>query len=952
MLHAFLDRVDVRSLDTPTLRLVLDHVNSCLPPLPSTSPSEQEAREVMRHAIGARISIPSDMDLALQVEVYALRGDLREALDRLATLLTTHTIALERVQAQALRGQHLHMRRDPALDSVYRAMRAVLDVWLAQSTREKQQDDYAGKAAAQAAAWLWAHPLSFALIQPPFPKVIQAVYTLLSSVKDAREHVQHVLQTPRMAQVRSHYAGLIALAFANRGAPHIAAQLLDLIWEHGIEPHEAVVRRTARMCAPQRQATVIQPLVTWLESHAKEASSWKWLVLYHAERGDVQAMESALSHLPVHDEKRSYAYLVCEASRGDVVAVHRRIGRVPRNEDEAFWLLRAHVRQDDLSGARDVFTAASSEYASERLYSEMARMLARTGDATEAMHLAAQLEGAGLVCSANTLTYLVQALGRAQLPERAAALMAHHQARGTPLARRVYTALMNAYIRVGHYAAVMGIFKFLTQQRDVALQPDTAVYNTFLKAHVHRGTPVAHVLRSLLDMRRRGLAPDARTYALAVQSACDGRRMSLAEELFALADKSLADGASLELHTIMLHAYLREGETSKARAMLDQVKARGIEPSHVTMGVLIRSYASGTESSLHIAQDLAMQLVAEAQGPRDIDAWRVPALDQGPMYEDVLVPLIDAHGRRGDVWAAEHVFRHLVHAGQPISPRALTALMNAYRYAGDVQGVLRLWDELYDELVPWVKAQVSAADALSANTAGGEEPSIGPYQRSLLCLPLSIVIESASRAGMHDRVAEIWTRAKRDGFAFDAHNWNHLCAALARAHRLRDALHIIEHVLPESPPQAHQRAVRIDGISPSSYVRAAQNEKDEEAFARDPLYRSTSTHVDLTKLGPTHPPHRREQLPASDMTSETTDTDVMRHFLLEPRRQWFATYHTLEALDKALAQDRSAEEALLPEYPVAASCLAQFRHRYPTLPSSSASASTRQRSIFPSGHPQ
>lgn len=898
---------------------ILEQVDSCLYAEPT-----REERARLRCDVGKRLLAAGATDAA-EIEAIVLTGHWDQALGRLRRLLDQKAPALQQAQERLLQGQHLYSRRHADLRTVYRAAKAIFTALADECAHEKTLKTYGGEAAARTAAFLQSTPLAWALLQPPFPKVIHAVYTLLASLKHPRSHVQSVLRTTRPEAERAQYAGIVALALANRGASQVAAAIVADILDAQLVPHESVVRRVLRMLAPTKQHELAKPLVQWLEQHGTSATSYRWLALYYAELGHTAAMEQVLERLAPDASFHSYAHMVCEASRGDVAAVTQRIA-VPTSEEEAFWLLRAHVRQDDANGARHVFRAVSSVFESERLYSEMARMAAKLGDATTVLDLAAQLEGAGLVCSATTLTYMVQALGRAQLPEKAAALIARHASRGTRIERRVYAALMDAYIQVGHYPAVLGIYQWLQAQHDAALQPDASVYNTLLKAHVRRGMPVAQVLQCLLDMQRLGLTPDARTYALAVQSACDSGRLPLAEELFALADRSLAHGASLALHTILMHAYLRAGQTQRAREMWDQIQARGMEPSHVTLGVLIQSYASGTESSLAIAQELAWERSDEAQTQRATSLWKVPALEQGAALEDLLVPLMDAHGQRGDAWAAEHVFHRLLDAGEPMSMRALTSLMNAYRYAGDVDNVMRLWDECFDVLVPRAKAQVTAADAL---TTSASSATLGSFQQSMLCLPLSIAIQTASRAGAHDKVAEIWTRAQDAGLAFDAQNWNHLCVALARADRLPEALQILETVLTEPTPAWSELKHQMEWPDDEAWThRLQRNETDQAAFAADPLHQ-VMPEQSAKLFGPVVPPFRRPHQHTAPKQSQADDTSMRLHeMLIIPQRQWFPAYETLRSVLAAWQSNKTMRDTLPNQFPHACARIRAFESKW------------------------
>lgn len=936
--HAVLDPPPAQPLGLGTIHRIVDLVASCV-----YTEKTRDARSQLRRFVGERLW-PQCSSEAVAIELLALQGNLDAAHSRFAALLSQHEALLRHLQAQSLQGMHTRQRGENAtLDAVYRAATAVLSTWVENCMHEKAQSVYSGMTADRAAAWFWEHPLILAMAQPPFPKVVHSIYTLLSSLVDPHAHLQRILTMQRPSDERAHFASVLVLAYANRGSPHMSAQLMNEVMASEIMPHEGAVRRVLRTIAPLRDRDLAQPLIQWLEQYSRSATTFSVLAMYYAELGDVDGMERALIRCPYSSGSLcARARLVCAASRGDVAAVHHRIGPVLQTEEDAFWLLRAHVRSNDMAGARQVFLDATQEYASERLYGEMARMVARMGHTNEALDIAAQLEGVGIVCTPTTLTYLVQALGRAHLPERAAALVARQFERGTRPALRVYTALMDAYIRVGHYVAAQGIFQWLQTQHDPSLLPDTSAYNTLLKAHVHKGTPVKHVVQFLLDMRRQRLMPDARTYALVVQSACDARRLRLAEQLFDLADRSLQGGASLQLHTILIHAHLKANDTIRARELLEQVERRGMEPSYITYAVLLHSYANGTESSLQIAQDLALRLIDQASSPQEPRTWTVPALEQGPMLENLLVPLIDAHGKRGDIWEAQYLFRRLLHGSEPLSPQALTVMMNAHRSAGDVEGVLRLWDELYAMMTLRAQADVSAADTLvgsigatmSLTTPSADaSPCIGPFQRNLLCIPLSLTIDTASRAGLHDRVAEIWTQAKRDGFAFDAQNYNHLCRALARADRVPDALRIVQHVLYESPPSLKH----VDDPAPADFITHLGAKQTVKEYAANPLYQARLTSQnDARTAVPVSPPNRRKHRftptylqQCQDSVDAQPDGILQDTNLLHGRELWFASLNTMRTLSEALEKHRPRRDEWLALFPRAAERLDECRKYCP-----------------------
>ncbi|WFD03747.1 hypothetical protein MOBT1_002441 [Malassezia obtusa] len=849
---------------------------------------------------------------ALLVEAAVLRGALDDALQRLGALLAAHTPRLADVQAMGEAGHVRRMRSDPVLSALYKACRAVLVA----AQRRVDAEQAAGTDAPTAAAvcaWLWAHPLAMALAQPVFPKVCQAIYTIVAALRDPAAHVAALrtsLDAPRAARA----AGLVAVALANRGAAETGARVV-LDAEHaGVRVSERAVRRVLRVLVEAHgRRVVIAPLVALLDARGPAT---------RRRAGTPRAPRSASRARAAGGDTRvleRHTALLVAAHAGDVGGVAQLYAAAHGQALEAayadatarevgvyvYHLLRAYAQRDDLPGAR----AALAAYAAHRRVSEsmchvLLALSARYAHADAALHLVAEMDAAQVRVGRATLAHLVRALGAAHLPERAASVVQYYAARGVALDRRVYAALLDAYVEAGHWSAVFGTFRWMQAQPRAALRPDAAAYTTMLKAHILHGTPVHHVLRLLHTMRRHGLVPDERAYALVLQSACDAHQLALAESLFALLDTALAPtlgGATRHHYTILLHALLRAGDVRRARHYVDRMRAAGIEPSHVTYGVLLRAYADADESAAP-ARALALQLTDEADAAPD-DAR--PA-DAAP-FEDLLVPLIRAHGRRGELDAAARLFARLRDAAAPHAPslRAWTALLNAHRYASDVRGVLRTWDELY--LATLERAAPHGA------------PAPGSAQPSALCLPLSVVITALAEAGHFRRIAAIWARVQRDGFAFDAQNFNHLAAALARAGRVREALEVVEHVLPQRPP-----ALEAATYAPRLRRRPLHTPAPPPT---PPAY----TDADAPWQPRTLPPrrrlraHRSSRAPAADADAPSTraahdallgPTDARRterdidpapwldRALLAPPHVWYASYDTLREICAAIDRQR------------------------------------------------
>ncbi|KAI3623445.1 hypothetical protein CBS14141_003706 [Malassezia furfur] len=591
-----------------------------------------------------------------------------------------------------------------------------------------------------------------ALAQPVFPKVCQAIYSVLAALRNPVAHVA-ALRASLAPERAARAAALVAVALANRGAAEVGARIVLASEADGVPLAERAVRRVLRVLIEARgRRIVIAPLIALLDARGvAQSAPATHRLLALAPRAPRGAGADAA-------QLRQHVALLLAAHAGDVEGVAQLYGAVyartladamaDRSAREVglyvYHQLRAYARRGDLRGAHALFGAyAAHRRVSESMCHVLLALSRQHGHADAALHLVAEMDAAQVRVSSSTLAQLVRALGAAHLPERAASVVQWYAVRGVRIDRRVYVALLNAYVEAGHWAAVFGTFRWMQAQVDPALRPDAATYTTMLKAHILHGTPVHQVLRLLHTMRTHGFVPDERAYALVLQSACDARQLALAESLFALLDTALRTthgGATRHHYTILLHALLQAGDLRTAQHYLGQMRAAGLEPSHVTYGVLIKAYAAAGEDVAAVAHDLALQLSDEAERAHEGAGAgaEAPAHGDGPPFEDLLVPLIHTHGRRGELAVAEQLFARLrdALAPEPPSIRAWTTLLNAYRYANDTRGVLRTWDELYLHVLE--------------RTAPSGEPRMGAHQTGMLCVPLSVVISALSDAGRPD----------------------------------------------------------------------------------------------------------------------------------------------------------------------------------------------------------
>jgi len=352
------------------------------------------------------------------------------------------------------------------------------------------------------------------------------------------------------------------------------------------------------------------------------------------------------------------------------------------------------------------------------------------------------------------------------------------------------TALMNAHVEAGSWAGVIRIFDYLKTSARPHLPLTIDVYNTLLKAYVLIGTPFHTVSTLFRKLRHTSARPDAYTYALMIQSACDAGLMNTASDLFEeMQDriKELAHrGIEVYMLTIIMAGYLRLGHKVQAKAVYEDMIARGVQPTSITFSQILHAYGNqGTKESLQIAETF-LQNIVNADPPRR--TWATPGSLQAAV-DTLHSPLMSIYSKQRDAESVERLFEAMLESGGEPSLVSLTVLLDVYRRTGNIDAVHEAWEQVWEYAL-----RRSRVDELFKDEgAAPRDPLL--RQSNFLCLPLSIYIDALSAAGQHSAVPEVWLKARSHGFSFDSHNWNHLAVALVRAAELDRAFAVVERVI-------------------------------------------------------------------------------------------------------------------------------------------------------------
>lgn len=656
------------------------------------------------------------------------------------------------------------------------------------------------------------------------------------------------------------------------------------------------------------------------------------------------------------------------------------LDRASPEERARLWgqLVAAYVRVNDVEGGLRALQdmLAAGLYVPATTINVVLHGFARRGDLQRAAELFGKLADGDfprLQPDTTSWNALVLAHSVARDPSTIEGLIREMRLAGSQPTRQTWTTLLSAYVENGQFTAAFRVYRFLQMHPDPTMRPDTAVYNVMLKACILTSTPATTVVALFRDLIRRGVRPNMRTYTLVLQSVSIAGIMDVAEELYLLMDRrqdsphrppgmSVIEPDQFVFSTLVA-GYLRRGDGPKARAMLEEMTRRGIRPSSVTVGILIAARIDllqrrgGSISPAEMqrviqqARDFLERGTNGEAGGLAARKRRQPVRFDRPLALGreatvVYAPILRSLAKQGDVGAALELFEEILDrqdSGRAPPVELYTTLMDAFRQQeseaavpsaseGLAQNVYTIWGQLYDSVCDRFVRLRPVENAPALAPVGLPLPRfsrrVDPAQAGLLRLPLTILLDTASRLGDHALIESTWRRLIQQGFAFDTSNWNALASWFIRDLQLEKALWITEQVLcraealeeVESPERGAAFAAELaaggGGVGNKPMTSRLWQARTLEAPA------SESRQVDLSFLhdeaeapqareGP-HPEEPTETASSADVLESTSaplesssqeDGPEDGFTAAFPRRAILATLpyrRTLEALEAAL----------------------------------------------------
>lgn len=640
----------------------------------------------------------------------------------------------------------------------------------------------------------------------PSPQVAsfrKAIHNLLSDIPDG---VSLLLSRSKMDQDdRLRMGDMLLEAYCAKKLLHQAHALALEMGRQRLPVKFHLLARLTRLLAQQDLFVLGHEIFALMQPSIDPRLYYSTGLHLYARQGDVNPAELFFSKLidnnwatPAAQCMLMHAYAVARKLDMVVELFHKFFPTTPEGDFLAArpiivhytTLLLAHVELSDFDGV-DFWLEKMVEAGCRpdgHVYSIILQSFARHGDIDSVAALFNQMRASGIEPDCAHYTSVISLLARRKDAVAAEAFYLRALHEGITPDRKMITSLMNAHVESGSWEGVIRIFDYLQQSSSFRRDLSIEVYNTLFKAYVLMGTPFRVVLAMFRKLVRVGVHPDGYTYALVIESACDAGQMNIAEELFAEMEGKAKSWGSLYhfdayVLTIIMAGYVRQ--RSKARAMdcYEEMQRRGIKPGSISLKQVLQAYANDrTEESLQIAESFLRQIMgADAE-----DSSWTSSESRSSALGNIHSPLMLAYARKQKPEEAARLFNGMLEAGGGASLESLSIILDVHRRTDNVAVVRQLWPQIWD-----LALRLSCTNELFL----GNVSTVSRPRSNILCTPLSIYIDALSAAGEHHAVLDAWTRAKAEGFSFDAHNWNHLAVALVRAGELDRAFEVLERVL-------------------------------------------------------------------------------------------------------------------------------------------------------------
>ncbi|KAG6884763.1 hypothetical protein C0993_008460 [Termitomyces sp. T159_Od127] len=455
-------------------------------------------------------------------------------------------------------------------------------------------------------------------------------------------------------------------------------------------------------------------------------------------------------------------------------------------------VINAHARKEDINQERITFwladLAKADKVPNEFVFTIVLNAFAAAGDLDSTMGVLKEMRKAGIKPNAVTYTIVITLLAHRKDPLGAEAVFKRALKEGIVPDNRMIVALMNAHVEGGSWKGVIRAYDYLMTARVTALSLE--VYNTLMKAYVLIGAPFNVVYGFFKQLERSKAKPDAYTYALLVQSACDAGFMSIAADIYYDLKEGKRPDWNVDVNvfilTILMAGFLQRGDKVRALGVYREITELGITPTPITLRTILQTYGHEmSKESMEIAEQFVKSLV---DVPKEERTWKKPKYDSLTALHHLYGPVLSGWSRMKSPEDTERVLQELQSAGAEPSLGNLTTLLDVYRRTFNIDAVHEIWPDIQA-----LGLKMTSRDWMTPGD-GPPETTRG-IKGNVLCVPLSIYLDALSAAGQHSEIAKVWKDLRSRGFSFDSHNWNHLAVAMVRAGDAERAFEVVERVI-------------------------------------------------------------------------------------------------------------------------------------------------------------
>ncbi|KDR83998.1 hypothetical protein GALMADRAFT_133376 [Galerina marginata CBS 339.88] len=459
----------------------------------------------------------------------------------------------------------------------------------------------------------------------------------------------------------------------------------------------------------------------------------------------------------------------------------------------------AHVQVGDTRGLgiwlEDM--AKSGVEPNIQFFTTLISIYRQQGDVRGAFAAFEIMRTAGVEADVVTYTVLISLLSKRRDKDAADKLYMQAIEEGLVPDEIMTNCLMNAHIEAGSWREAVRIFHHLTNLPSDR-QPPIDTYNSLLKGYVLVGAPFRLISQLFFRLQDIGGQPDTYTFATLIQSAVDAGQLDVATEIYAETKRRQEETGqsnliSQHILTILMSSYLRQRKMGKAKELFDEMVAKGLQPTSVTFGAIIRAYGQQAWGErMTLAEDFVKKLQIERE-------WERHPITKGQHLVNFYGPLLNHNAKKGDIAEVERLYSEFLDAGGKPCIAFFHYLLRSYCVVGNADKAMELWS---------IIRELAEGDIIDSDIPGR---SLHTRMESIH-VPLSVYMDILSKTGQHSEVAKTWSELQEQDFEFDSHNWNHLAVALVRAGEVERAFEILESVLLpyENANRENFRAIQLD----------------------------------------------------------------------------------------------------------------------------------------------